>query len=43
MDKLIEELTEDIDEIKINSKNEHENRYTSCTVYIGLFSIFFYN
>ena len=40
LDKLIEECTENIDEIKINSKNEHEKKYSFCTVYIVLFSIF---
>ena len=41
VDKLIEECTENIDEIKITSKSEHENKCSSCTVYIVLFSIFF--
>ena len=41
VDKLIEECTENIDEIKITSKNEHENKCSSCTVYMVLFSIFF--
>ena len=41
VDKLIEECTENIDEIKINTKNEHEKKkYSFCTVYIVLFSIF---
>ena len=40
-DKLIEECIENIDEIKITSKNEHENKCGSCIVYIVLFSIFF--
>ena len=40
VDKLIEECTENIDEIKINSKNEHEKKYSFCRVYIVLFSIF---
>ena len=39
-DKLIEACTENIDEIKITSKNEHENKCSSCTVHIVLFSIF---
>ena len=41
VDKLVEECTENIDEVKITSKNEHENKCSSCTLYIVLFSIFF--
>ena len=41
VDKLIEECTENIEEGKITSKNEHENKCCSCTVYIVLFSIFY--
>ena len=41
VDKLIEECTENIEEVKITSKNEHENKCNSCIVYIVLFSIFF--
>ena len=29
------------EEVKITSKNEYENNYNSCIVYIVLFSIFF--
>ena len=39
--KLIEECTENIEEIKIISKNEYENKCSSCILYIVLFSIFF--
>ena len=39
VDKLIEECTENIDEIKIASKNEHKNKCSSCILYIVLFSI----
>ena len=37
VNKLIEEYTENIDQINITSKNEHENKCGSCTVYIVLF------
>ena len=40
-DELVEECTENIDEVKIPSENEHENKCSSCTLYIVLFSIFF--
>ena len=40
-DKLIEECTENIDEVKIDNENEHKKECNSCTVYIVLFSIFF--
>ena len=40
-DKLIEECIENIEEVKITSKNEDENKCNSCIVYIALFSIFF--
>ena len=41
VDKLVEECTENIEEVKITSKNEYENKCNSCIVYIVLFSIFF--
>ena len=41
VDKLVEECTENIDEVEIASKNEHKNKCSSCTLYIVLFSIFF--
>ena len=37
----MKKCTETNDEINITSKNEHENKCSSCTVYIVLFSIFF--
>ena len=40
-DKLVEECTENIDEVKIASENEHKNKCSSCTLYIVLFSIIF--
>ena len=40
-DKLIEECTENIDWAENTSKNEYENKRSSCTLYIVLFSIFF--
>ena len=40
VDKLIEKCNETIDEVKITSKIEHENKCSSYTVYIVLFSIF---
>ena len=39
VDKLVEECTENIDEVEIASENEHEIKCSSCTVYIVLFSI----
>ena len=38
-DKLTEECTKNIDEVKIASENEHKNKCSSCTLYIALFSI----
>ena len=40
-DKLVEECTENIDEIKVASENEHKNKFSSYILYIMLFSIFF--
>ena len=40
-DELVEECTENTDEVKIPSENEHKNKCSSCTLYIVLFSIFF--
>ena len=40
-DKLVEECTETVEEVKIASKNMHKNKCSSCTVYIVLFSILF--
>ena len=39
VDKLVEECTETIDEVKIDNENKHENKCSSCTVYIVLFFI----
>ena len=39
VDKLVAECTQNIDEVKIGSKNEHENKCSFCTMYILLFSI----
>ena len=41
VDKLTEEYTEHIDEVKIASENKHKNKCSSCTLYIVLFSIIF--
>ena len=41
VDKLAEECTENIEEVKIASKNDHKNKFSSCILYIVLFSIFF--
>ena len=41
VDKLVEECTKNIEEVEINSKNEQENKFSYCTLYIVLFSIFF--
>ena len=41
VDKLVEQCTENIDKIKITSKNEYDNKCSSCILYIILFSIFF--
>ena len=40
-DKLVEECTENIDEVKIASENEHKNKCSSCMLYIAFFSIIF--
>ena len=40
-DKLTEECTENIHEVKIGSENEHTNKCSSCMLHIMLFSIFF--
>ena len=40
-DKLIEECSKNIDEVKVASENEHKNKCSSCTLYIVLFSIIF--
>ena len=40
-DKLVEECTENIDEVKIASENEHKNKCSSCMLYIVLLSIIF--
>ena len=43
VDKLFEECTENIEETRIvkktTAKNENKHKYSSCTVYIVLFSI----
>ena len=39
--KLVEECTENVEEVKIASKNEHKNKCSSCTLYIVLFSVLF--
>ena len=41
VDKLVQECTENIDEAKMVSENEHKNKCSSCILYIVLFSIFF--
>ena len=45
VDKLIEECTETVEEVKLAKKTsaEHERRrrYSSCTLYIVLFSMIF--
>ena len=41
VDKLTEEYTENIDEVKIASENEHKNKCSSCMLYIVLLSIIF--
>ena len=40
-DKLVEECTENIDEVKIACENEHKNKCSSCMLYIAFFSIIF--
>ena len=40
-DKLVGKCTENIDEVKIANENEHENKCSSCLLYIALFSIHF--
>ena len=45
IDKLVEECTENIEETKLvektSVKNENKHKYSSCTLYIALFSIIF--
>ena len=41
VDKLTEECTENIDEVKIASENKHKNKCSFCMLYIVLFSIIF--
>ena len=41
VDKLIEECTENIDEVKIARENEHKNKYNSWILCIVLLSILF--
>ena len=45
VDKLVDECTETAKEVKLAkirlAENESENKYSSCTVYIVLFLIFF--
>ena len=41
VDKLTEECTENTDEVKIASENEHKIKRCSCILYIVLFSIIF--
>ena len=41
VDKLVEECTKSIDEVEIDSENEHKNKCSSCTLYMVLFSIIF--
>ena len=40
VDKLVEEFTESIDEVEISEIIQVENKYSSCTLYIVLFSMF---
>ena len=40
-DKLVKECTENIDEVKIASENEHKNKCSSCILYIVLLLINF--
>ena len=40
-DNLVEECTENIDEVEIARKNEHEKKYSSWTLHIVLFSVIF--
>ena len=37
VDKLLEDCTENIDEVKIANKNKYKNKCSSCTLYIVLF------
>ena len=42
VDKLVEECTENIEETKlVENENKHENKCSSCTVYIVIFSLSF--
>ena len=45
VDKLIEECTENVEEVKIAkitlAEEENKHKYSSCTLYIVLFSVIF--
>ena len=41
VDKLVEEYIKSFDEVEITEISQVENKFSSCTVYIVLFSIFF--
>ena len=41
VDKLVEECTKNIDEVEITGITQDENKYSSCTIYILLFSVIF--
>ena len=45
VDKLVDECTETVEEVKLArityAKNESENKYSSCTVYLVLMIVFF--
>ena len=41
VDKLVEECIKSIDEVEITEITQDENKYSSCTIYIVLFSIIF--
>ena len=44
-EKLIEECTENVEEVKLakitSAENEHKHKFSSCTLYIVLFSVIF--
>ena len=41
VDKLVEECTENVDKVKIAEITEYKCKYSSCTLYIALFSLIF--
>ena len=41
VDKLVEQCSETVEEVKIASESEHKDKCSSCIMYILLFSVLF--